>query len=85
MPDLKLQDLGNGYRLIFQQLAAVLDNTVRAVVKDSAGLIVARGPVVPLEKWEITQRAAASEFAMTLAESMGATCTDFDVDEEDFD
>lgn len=57
---LSSEDLGNGYLLVFQKHVA--SGQVRAVVKDEAGAIVARGPVVLEAKADQSKRAAVLEF-----------------------
>jgi len=66
MPDLSKQDLGNGYTLVFQETPYRAN--VRAVVKDAAGAIIIRGPVVENNDGGITvtKRAALFEFATTV-------------------
>lgn len=60
MADLKPIDLGKGYQLVFQRSTA--NYNVRAVVKNSSGDIIIRGPVVSESQAEISKRSAASEF-----------------------
>lgn len=59
--EMKSEDLGNGFTLMFQRTAS--DPTqVRAVVKSSTGEIVNRGPVVPESQINRSRFMAVSEW-----------------------
>ena len=60
MSDLSKQDLGNGSTLVFQRNPT--SGEVRAVVKDPAGAIIVRGPVVAEKDAEISRQKAAMDF-----------------------
>jgi predicted transcriptional regulator len=71
-------DMGSGYTLVFQHppmvpggTGAVDETRVRAVVKNAAGKIVARGSVVLLANIAQTKREAALEFT-TLSPMFGS-------------
>ena len=63
MCDLTSQDLGNGFKLVFQKPTVPGNHVyVRAVVKDASGTIVARGNVVPETQYKLTQFQATQEW-----------------------
>ena len=96
MPDLSSQDLGNGYRLVFQTYtppflvtAAPHQKVVRAVVKDVQGNITARGLIVPEADAEVSKRMVLMEHMAAHMAPPAPVFTDFDsmpdgpVDDED--
>ena len=86
MPDLKSQDLGNGYRLVFQAHQGTGGGMVRAVVKDAQGNITARGLVVPEADAEVSKRGALMEhMSMTMAPKHEPDFSDFSQDFPDDD
>jgi hypothetical protein len=81
MPDLKSEDLGKGYTLSFQQNPTT--KQVRAVVKAQDGSIAVRGPVVDADKFEVSRRAAALEYATKILQPPPERFEDVDDEADD--
>lgn len=64
MSNLTQQDLPKGFRLVFQALQSTVGGRVRAVVKDSSGAIVTRGPVVAEADAETSKKSALMEWTI---------------------
>ena len=88
MPDLKSQDLGNGFRLVFQKHQHRLTGggMVRAVVKDARGNITARGLTVPVADADVSKRMALMEhMAARMAPAPSPCGLEDDYDEREAD
>ncbi len=78
--DITSAELGNGYKLLFQYSQKTGETgPVRAVVKDAAGNIVVRGPVVPREE------AFKSRFDVISGENSSLWLKDASANEDDPD
>ena len=86
-PRLESQDLGGGFRLVFQAHQSTGGGMVRAVVKNAQGNITARGLTVPKADADVSKRMALMEhMAARMAPPPPAFTDDpMDDDEEDGD
>jgi hypothetical protein len=60
LPEFETENLGSGFQLVWQR--SVKSNQVRAVIKDSAGTIRARGDVMPEERAMLSRQSALYAF-----------------------